>query len=240
MSSVGRTQSMAAIVEADRPAVLFDMDGVVITGRSSDPIVHERAMEDLLVDYGLRVPETLRPALSAYEYSESFVDACEAIEVDPVPFYTARELHSARRIAERVEAGVRQLTPGVSSLARLAEGYELALVSNNYNRVVETVVEHFQLEHFTVVRGREPGVVGFRRRKPEPFYLEETLERLGADAGLYVGDRETDLQAAARADLDSVYVSRPYNDPEALETEPTAVIDSLTELQALLESPAGS
>lgn len=59
MSSVDRSQSVATIAEAEHPAVLFDMDGIIISGRSSDPIVHERAMEDLLVDYGLRVPETL-------------------------------------------------------------------------------------------------------------------------------------------------------------------------------------
>jgi HAD superfamily hydrolase (TIGR01549 family) len=121
-------------------------------------------------------------------------------------------------------------------LAPLADEYELALVSNNYHRVVETVVDHHDLDVFAAVRGREPGVAGFRRRKPEPYYLRETVDRLDADAGLYVGDRETDLQAATRAGLDGVFLRREHNATETLATEPTAVIDSLAEIETLLDA----
>ncbi len=221
---------------ADRPALLLDMDGVVLSGRGTDPVVHERALADTLTDYGLTPPEPQRTALSGYEYTETFVDACRAVGVDPEPFYAAREVHSARRIADRIEAGVHGLMPDADALATLADEYELALVSNNYNRVVETVVGHHGLNVFAAVRGREPGVTGFRRRKPEPYYLRETLDRLDADAGLYVGDRETDLIAADRAGLDGVFLRREHNDWAELEAEPAAVIDSLAEVETLLDA----
>lgn len=224
------------VADADRPALLFDMDGVILTGRESDPVVHERALADALADYGLTVPESRRTALSGYEYTEAFVDACRAVGVDPEPFYAARETHSARRIADRIEADVRGLAPDVGVLATLADEHELALVSNNYHRVVETVVDHHGLDTFAVTRGREPGVTGFRRRKPDPYYLRETLGRLDADAGLYVGDRETDLLAADRAGLDGVFLRRDHNTEADLETEPVAVIDSLAEVATLLDA----
>jgi phosphoglycolate phosphatase-like HAD superfamily hydrolase len=158
------------------------------------------------------------------------------VGVDPEPNYAAREVHSARRIAARIEAGVRGLTPDAGVLAALADEHELALVSNNYHRVVETVVDHHGLDVFAAVRGREPGVTGFRRRKPEPYYLCETLDRLDADTGLYVGDRETDLLAADRAGLDGVFLRREHNAAVSLTTEPTAVIDSLAEVERLLDA----
>jgi HAD superfamily hydrolase (TIGR01549 family) len=217
----------------DDPVVLFDMDGVVLEGRGADPVVHERALDDALAERGLTVSERRRAALSGYEYTEAFAEACRAVGVDPEGFYAERERHSARRIAERVRAGVRGLYPDVDALAGLAERYRLGLVSNNYHTAVEAVVDHHALEVFTVVRGREPGLEGFRRRKPEPYYLLETMERLGADRGLYVGDRETDMVAAERAGLEGVFVAREHNADVELEVEPAARIGSLADLAAL-------
>ena len=234
MSTDDRSSGTVQAADAARPALLFDMDGVIVEGRGSDPVVHERALADALTDYGLTVPEPQRTALSGYEYTEAFADACRAVGVAPGPFYTAREIHSARRVADRIKAGVRGLTPDANALSALADEYELALVSNNYHRVVETVVDHHGLDCFTVVRGREPGLTGFRRRKPEPYYLRETFDRLDADTGLYVGDRETDLLAADRAGLDGVFFRREHNTIAGLETEPAAVIDSLAEIETLL------
>lgn len=215
------------------PVVLFDMDGVVLEGRGADPVVHERALDDVLAERGLTVSDAERAALSGYEYTESFAAACRAVGVEPEPFYADRERHSARRIAERVRAGVRGLYPDVDALAGLADRHRLGLVSNNYHHAVEAVVDHHALDVFTVVRGREPGLEGFRRRKPEPYYLLETLDRLDADRGLYVGDRETDLVAAGRAGLDGVFIRREHNADVELGVEPASVIESLAGLAEL-------
>jgi len=80
----------------------------------------------------------------------------------------------------------------------------------------------------------DAGVDGFARRKPDPHYLFEGLAALDATDGYYVGDRETDVLAAERAGLDSVFVRRDHNANQALRVEPTHEIESLFELVRLV------
>ncbi len=210
--------------------VLFDMDGVLVRGRSSDPVVHERALDDALAEYGLAVDEARRDALADYAYGKRFADACRTVGVDPVTFYAVRETYSARRTADRLRAEVRGLHDNVGALDRLADRYRLGVVSNNYHRAVTAVVEHHGLDAFSVVRGRTPGLQGYRRRKPSPHYLSRALDALGADDGVYVGDRETDLLAADRAGIDAALVRRDHNADATMASTPTYEVDSLSEL----------
>ncbi|WP_338738128.1 HAD-IA family hydrolase [Haloplanus salilacus] len=219
----------------DGHALLFDMDGVLIEGRGADDAVHERARDDALRAFDVEVPDHHRPALASYEYTEAFVEACRAVDLDPVEFYAARERHSARRIVDRLRAGERGLYPDVDALDPIADRHHLGLVSNNYHPAVEFVVDHHGLDAFSFARGREPGVEGFRRRKPDPHYLFEGLDALDAEAGYYVGDRETDLLAAERAGLEGVFVRRDHNVETRLGVEPAHEIDSLSDLGDLLD-----
>jgi len=209
-------------------AALFDMDGVLLEGRGTDPGVHARALDDLLDDRGMEVADEHRATLSTYEYTDAFVDACAAVGVDPEGFYTARERRSAARTVDH--AAGRALFDDVDALDRLPDRVAVGLVSNNYHRTVRFVVDHFGLTAFDVVRGRDVGPTGFERRKPNPYYLTETLDALGATEGLYVGDRETDVVAAERAGLDGVFLRRPHNADTELGVEPTAEIDGLDEV----------
>ena len=211
-----------------RFAVLFDMDGVLLRGRGTDPAVHARALEDLLEARGMAVADEHRATLSTYEYTDAFIDACAAVGVDPEAFYTAREERSAARTIDH--AATRELFDDVGALDRLPDRVAVGLVSNNYHCTVQFVVEQFGLTAFDTVRGRELGPVGFSRRKPEPYYLETTLDALGATDGIYVGDRETDIVAAHRAGLDSAFLRREHNIETELGVEPTVEIDSLDEV----------
>lgn len=220
--------------DSDDSALLFDMDGVLIEGRGADDAVHDRACADAIAAFGIDVPDRYRSALAGYEYEEGFVEACRAVGVDPVDFYAARERHSARRIVDRLRDGVRGLYPDVDALDSLADRHRLGLVSNNYHPAVEFVIEHHGLDAFEFARGRDVGVEGFRRRKPDPHYLFEGLAALDADAGYYVGDRETDVLAADRAGLDGVFVRRDHNADVSLGVDPTHEIASLSELDGVL------
>jgi HAD superfamily hydrolase (TIGR01549 family) len=216
--------------DSRRPVVLFDMDGVLIEGRGTDGVVHDLALDDALAERDLDPDAESRALLSGYEYDTDFALGCARLGVDPIAFYGLRERYSTQRAIDRLDAGSRTPYPDVSVLADLAEQYTLGLVSNNYDAVVQFVVDRHALDVFDHHGGREPGVRGFYRRKPDPHYLLDALDALGATDGLYVGDRATDVLAATRAGLDSVFVERPYADDEDLPVSPTLVVDSLTDL----------
>jgi HAD superfamily hydrolase (TIGR01549 family) len=237
------TRPRADHADSRRPVVLFDMDGVLIEGRGTDGVVHELALDDALADRGLDPDAETRALLSGYEYDSDFALGCTRLGIDPVAFYGLREQYSAQRAIDRLDAGSRTPYSDVSVLADLAAQYTLGLVSNNYDAVVEFVADRHALDVFDHLGGRDPGVRGFYRRKPDPHYLLDALDALGATDGLYVGDRATDVLAATRAGLDAVFVERPHNDDEDLPVSPTLVVDSLTDLADRLDDggwPSGS
>ena len=218
--------------------VLFDMDGVILDGRGTDDAVHARALNDVLEEWDLRVTGDLRRSLETYEYDDEFRAACEQIGVDSAEFFRAREERSAKRAVARLAAGTRRLCPDVDALDELAERASIGLVSNNYHPTVEFVVDHFRLDAFSFVRGRDLGPDSFRRRKPDPHYLDEALDALDASGGLYVGDRATDVIAAERAGLDGVLLRRDHNANRDLDVDPTVEVESLHDLVAFVDAEA--
>ena len=215
-------------------AVLFDMDGVILEGRGTDPAVHRRACDDVLADRELTVPDDCYDALGSDGYDEAFRAACESVGVDAPTLFRERETRSTKRSVARLAAGSRGLYPDVGAIDRLAAHTTVGLVSNNYHPTVEFVVDHFRLSAFEVARGRDLGLDGYRRRKPNPHYLNEALDTLCVSTGLYVGDRATDVLAAHRAGLDSVFIRRAHNVSVELDVEPTVEIECLDELVALV------
>ena len=216
--------------------VLFDMDGVLLEGHANDTAGYEVGLARTLEEYDLTVTDAERAGLSGYKYDRAFMEAWEAVDVDPVAFYDTREHHSERWFTERVEAGARTRYADVEVLSELAEQHRIGLVSNNYDGVVRSVVDNHDLPPFEFVRGRDPGVEGFRRRKPDPHYLEEALGALGARTGIYVGDRETDVLAAERAGLDAAFLEREHNSATSLGIAPTVTLSSLEELREYLRA----
>lgn len=227
---------MSALRPDAYDAVLFDMDGVVLDGRGTDDALHGRALDDVLEERELRVTEELRRPLETYEYDDDFRGACAELGVDPATLFRAREERSAKRSVARLAAGARRLCPDVDAIDALAERVPVGLVSNNYHPTVEFVVDHFRLDAFEFVRGRDLGPEGFRRRKPDPYYLNEALDALDATRGIYVGDRATDVIAAERAGIDSAFLRRDHNADLDLDVEPTAEIDGLRDLVGLVET----
>jgi HAD superfamily hydrolase (TIGR01549 family) len=220
-----------------RPLLLFDMDGVLLEGRGTDSVVHERALDDALAERGLDVDPETRSLLSGHEYDVDFVCGCRRLGVDPVELYGVRERHSARRVVDRIESEDRTPYADVDAIRALEERFTLGVVSNNYDEVVRFVTDHYGWDAFSYVRGRDPGVRGFHRRKPDPHYLLEAVETLDTDTGFYVGDRGTDLTAAARAGLEAVFVRRSHTTGEPLPFEPTLAVDSLRGLATRLCPP---
>ena len=210
--------------------LLFDMDGVILEGHGTDAIVHDRALDDALDERGLSIDAETRSLLEGYEYDTDFARGCKRVGVDPVALFDLREQYGARRAIDRLAAGSRELYADADILPELAERYDLGLISNNYDSVVEFVVDHHGIDAFSHVQGRDTGVRCFFRRKPDPHYLLDAVGSLAATDGLYVGDRATDVVAATRAGLDGVFIRRSHNQDVSLPTAAVAEIESLTDL----------
>ncbi len=208
-------------------AILFDMDGVVLEGRSTDPSVYADAADAALDRLGVEPTPDQRRTLRSHGY-DGIERCCRSLGVEPSRFWRLREERADAIGREWILTGRRDTYDDVDSIRELPG--PLALVSNNRHGFVSLVAEHLGLP-FEAVRGREPTPAGFRRQKPRPDYLLETMADLGVDGGRYVGDRRTDMIAAERAGLEGVYLRRPHNHGETLPPEASEEIDSLAALE---------
>jgi len=219
--------------EGTVPTILLDMDGVILRGRQTPQWVYDRAADRAIETLGLSVTDEQRARLSSFEV-EDIERVCSGLGVDTAAFWRRREESATAISTERIERGERTVYDDVDAITALAEDRQLGMVSNNRHATVTFVAEHFGLP-VAAVRGRDPSPEGFHRRKPDPHYLTETLARLDSEAGLYVGDRASDVEAAARAGLESAYLRRPHNEEDPLPTGASYELDSLADLERILK-----
>ncbi|WP_058365622.1 HAD family hydrolase [Haloparvum sedimenti] len=219
-------------------AILFDMDGVLLVGAGTDPGVYRMAAHDALREVGVDPPTVSdghAETLEAVHYSDEMATACDALDVDRDRWWAARERNASRRTNARVRSGARRRYDDVAALPDLASDRRLGLVSNNRHATAAFVADFCFPGVFEAVVGREPTVADYRRRKPEPTLIDRGLGTMEATAGLYVGDRETDVVAAERAGLDTAFVERPHNESSDLDADPTIMVESLYDLRDRLE-----
>lgn len=210
-------------------AVVFDLDGVLLTGRHTPTGLYDRAVERVLAAAGIDDPPA---ALRSPSDVAAFRRACEehGLEADDL---VARYDRAANALENAViDAGEREPFADVSALDDL--GVPLGIVSNNRHGTVEYVVERFDLGVGTYY-GREPSLAGFERRKPAPYYLERACADLGVDPGatLYVGDRRSDVETAHNVGADGALLTRE-GAPADGEPAPAHHVETLRDLSGLV------
>lgn len=221
-------------VTRDDP-VLFDMDGVILEGRGTDPVVYATAGEQALAALDIDPAGDQRAVFRDFVGDESLAEACRDLGIDVEVFWSNKERLASQLSHERLKRGSRGIHDDTAVLKQLCNEYILGLVSNNRQETVEFVTRYFGFESvFSVVRGRDPTLAGFNQRKPEPDYLLQALESLNSESGIYVGDREKDSIAASRAGMLFVHLDRPVFETHDDPSEAVATISSLAELPTVL------
>lgn len=117
--------------------------------------------------------------------------------------------------------------PGaVEYLRRLRDaGIKLGLCTNKRQDLTEALTDALDLtRYFEVIAGGDR----FAAMKPDPRHVTGTLELLGAAANetLFIGDSETDLQAARAAGLPIALVTFGYSRDPVESLSPDALIES--------------
>ncbi|WP_267640585.1 HAD family hydrolase [Haloarchaeobius amylolyticus] len=218
-------------------AVVFDMDGVLLRRHPDYPDVYREAVHRAFESFDVNPPESDLQAFygESSKSLEEMRSVCERHGLAFESFWQEREHQSATLQARMLERNERVLYDDAAVVETLATSHDLGVVSNNQHATVESVVAHFDLdEYFQTIHGRDPTVEGYRRTKPDPHYLERALDDLGTRSALYIGDGASDVVAAHRAGLDSVFVRRPHRRGDDLQREPTAAVEELRSLPELL------
>jgi HAD superfamily hydrolase (TIGR01549 family) len=216
--------------EIDYEAVVFDKDGVLVEPTETRRI--REALEETFAEFA--VPSPPASVLEGLLAQETMREALHCqFGIDPGAFWRRREHNAATAQMEAARAGEKTPYDDLRDLERLP--VPLGLVSNNQRMTVEFMLDHFDFgDLFETAYGREPTLTGARRKKPEPYYLEQALADLEVADALYVGDSNTDLEAAHRAGLDAAFVRRPHREDYDLEHDPTVEVASLSELVSWL------
>ena len=187
---------------------LFDLDGTLIDSRAD----LAAATNHMRRRHGL--PPLSLDAVSAYVGDGIRMLAFRALEGAPVdPDLAAREIGAAyaAHLTDQTHA-----YPGVDAGLRALRGagHALALVTNKPAPHARRLFDHFGWTPLFAVLlggGDTPEL------KPSPLPLQEAMRRTGhspADAWM-VGDHHTDLEAARRAGVRSIYLASGIGNPGA-------------------------
>jgi len=193
--------------------VMLDMGGVLLPEFSA----YERAAGDLaLIDAlrarGVAEPERLieRSARGVREAYAALNAQCTQPDLEAVlsgcdPIVRRLLLRAFAQVADR-----RPYAFTGPVLARLAQRYRLALVSNT---IIPGDHHRRTLERFGLLRWLEHAVwsANFGIRKPDPAMIHHVLDALGIRArnAVFVGDKlRTDVEAARRAHVRAIHLRR--------------------------------
>jgi phosphoglycolate phosphatase len=141
----------------------------------------------------------------------------------------ARNISTRSRLYDGVEEGLAYLR---------AAGYRLGAVTNKPERFTLPLLEQMGLlDDFEIVVSGD----SCPKKKPDPMPLLHTAKVLDVppSCAMMLGDSKNDVLAARAAGFQIVCVNYGYNHGEDIrDAEPDAVINSLTELKALLARAA--
>ena len=212
-------------------AVVLDKDGVLV-GRTAFDVLREAAW-DAFVSLGVDDPDLAHvDDIAVGVDPATLTDICDRYGIDPAAFWQVRDETASDAQIAAARKGQKTPYDDVDVLWQLDAA--LGVVSSNQQATVDAVLGHFDLaSQFDAVYGREPSIASLSRKKPSPYYLERALEDLAADTAIFVGDNESDVQAADNAGIDSAFIRRPHRRSTELSCQPTYEIDDLHDLVSI-------
>lgn len=115
------------------------------------------------------------------------------------------------------------------------KGFYMAVASSKPKRILDKMVEHFNLIGFNYVLGTEESNF---KHKPDPEIINYIMEKLDVSKGdtVIIGDSKSDILAGKNAGIDTIAVTYGYDKKENLiNLNPTYVIDDFGKLSEIIK-----
>lgn len=184
----------------------FDLDGVLLDS-AADLAWLDRGLDAALAELEIERTEANRRKL----YPDALADL-EAVaaefDVEPDHLWATRTRNYTEAKVAAIRSG--ELTPfeDLDAIQRVTDE-TLFCVSNSPQEVVDAFLESTGYdEAFDVAVGRGQSREALECLKPDPTMFEPIADELGEGEYVYVGDRDSDREFAARTGMGYVHLDR--------------------------------
>jgi HAD superfamily hydrolase (TIGR01549 family) len=205
------------MTDSENAAILFDIDGTLVDSTYHHAIAWQRAFDRHDVTIPLwRIHRTIGMG------GDKLVAEVAGDDVEARLGDALRDVWREEYVAIKGEVAP---LPGAAELIhRLAKaGYLVALASSGDPEFADETLDDLDIRDEVSVLKTSDDVDG---SKPEPDLVEVTLEAVGTQRGVLVGDTPYDVEAAARAGLKCIGLrSGGYGEAELVEAGAALVVD---------------
>lgn len=210
------------------------MDGVLLDSMSSEEwkwnavkkVIRSKGVEADNLD-----KSTLGAVLGDQGYKEC-IKACNNLGLSPKKVWTEIAQETTLQRREKIQSGDITLYENVKTLIENLhqEDIKMGVISNAPEGAVKATIDEFDLKRYMHFYMGVRSFEDLQARKPNPNHLEIAKIEIKRSPMVYVGDTESDVIAANRANLKSAWINRRNVESDV---QPDYVIDSVQELKSI-------
>lgn len=212
--------------------LIFDVDGTVW---DSEKDVYLSFNHTLKENAGFEVDKQQFQELAGMHLGKMFEKVLPDEKKEQSEEY--EKLYKKYYIDEEHFADATDLFDGVKeTLTKFKDdGYIMAVASSKPKRILDKMVERYDIDFFDYVLGTEESNF---KHKPDPDIVNYIMSNVGVDQDdtVIIGDSKSDIMTGHNAGIDTIAVTYGYDKKENLiNAKPTLIIDDFSELKDIIE-----
>lgn len=218
-------------------SVIFDMDGVILNSLVGDEDWKFEAVREALRDKGVDPEGMDRTALGAIMGDQGYKEVVRKsadLGCDPGEIWRHVAFKTTEARIDQIDKGNFKIYEGAEEVISLlhSEDIELGIISNAPEKAVEATMEFYDMKKYFKFYAGVRNFEDLQARKPNPNHLELAKAELKRSPMAYVGDAESDVIAAQKAEIDSVWVNRNGSEGDV---RPDYEIKKMEELEEIVK-----
>jgi len=215
-------------------AVVFDMDGVLLDSMSEDEWKWN-AVRKVIRSKGVDADSLDKNTLGAIMGDQGYkkcIKACDNLGLSPKKVWTEVAQETTLKRRQKISDGDITLFDGARNLIGdlHQEDIKMGIISNAPEDAVQATIEEFDLKKYVHFYMGVRSFEDLQARKPNPNHLEIAKIEIKRSPILYIGDAESDVIAANRADMKSAWLKRGHIEGDV---QPDYSINSLQKLKEI-------
>jgi len=217
-------------------SVVFDMDGVILNSLVNSEEWKYNAVNEALENEGVdpdTLPKDTKDSLLGDKGYSQCVKTSKDVGVNPRKVWNSVAEKTTLAREKQLENGSFELyDEAKDTIEALHQAdVKLGIISNAPEMAVELTIEHFDLKRYFKFYAGVRNFEDLQARKPHPNHLELAKAELKRNPFVYVGDHKSDLVAAQRADMSSIWVKRSDT---SMDVEPDYTVEQVSKLRKII------